>query len=151
MSAKANRQGEAGFTLIEAMIAIIVLVTGLVAIANLNLVAIGSNSLANQMTAAANVAADRLEILKDMSYTDPALAAGGDLDYATAAAAYRREVPVRGVGLIQVAWQITQVDDRTKFITVRADIPGRLGRVRGRSEFTTFRTCTTPVFGCPTT
>jgi Tfp pilus assembly protein PilV len=150
MGAKANRHGEAGFTLIEATIAMVILVTGLVAIANLNLVAIGSNSLANQMTAAANVAADRMEILKDTRYTDPALDEGGDPDYDTADPAYRREVTVPGVGLVRVAWQITQVDDRTKFITVRADIRG-LGRVRGRSEFTTFRTCTTPVFGCPTT
>jgi Tfp pilus assembly protein PilV len=144
-----RRRGEEGFTLVEAMIAIIILMVGLVAVANLNLVAIGSNSLANQMTAASDVAADRLELLKDIPFDNAALNQGGSLDVYDTANANRREVDVPRVGAIYVAWQITVLDQDTKFIAVRAESPGVFGKTRSRAEFTTFRTCTTPSSGCP--
>lgn len=56
--------GEAGFSLIEVMIAIVVLVFGIVAVANLMVVAAASNATANHSTAAAAVAAEEMEIQK---------------------------------------------------------------------------------------
>src|SRR4026208_1212508 len=63
-----GRAGEAGFTLIEALVAILVLVFGLIGIANLMLAAATSNSVAHQATAATAQASRTLEDLKATSF-----------------------------------------------------------------------------------
>ena len=64
----AARRTDSGFTLVEALIAIVILVFGLMAVTNLFLVAGNSNQVANQSTAAAALAARRLESLKTISF-----------------------------------------------------------------------------------
>jgi prepilin-type N-terminal cleavage/methylation domain-containing protein len=146
-SLRGSRRAEAGFTLVEVLIAIVVLVFGLIAVTNLFLVAGSSNTVANQATAAADSAAQALENLKAQPWTSAQLAAGGNLT--TPAAGYSRLDMIPGVGRIQTNWVITQVDVRTKFIRVRSEGLGVLARTRSRAEFTTYRTCTTPNTGCP--
>ena len=63
-SVHGHSRAERGFTLIEVLIAIVVLVFGLIAITNLFLVAGSSNTVANQATAASDVAAQIVENLK---------------------------------------------------------------------------------------
>jgi type II secretory pathway pseudopilin PulG len=151
-----SRNSEAGFTLVEAMIAIVVLSTGLIAIANLMAVAMASNSIANQSTAAATVASQQLETLKGTQFTT--LAAGGNL--AADVAGYASDTTVYGVGNIHTRWTIAAVANpeavgEVLFITVRseaASVGGGLPVVspsRTRAEFTTFRTCTDTSIGCP--
>ena len=141
------RRAEAGFTLIEVLISIVVLVFGLIAVTNLFLVAGSSNTVANQATAAADVAAQVLENLKAQPWTSTQLAAGGSLT--TPTTGYTRSDQIPGVGTISSNWTITDVDLRTKFIRVRSEGTGVLARARSRAEFTTYRTCTTPNLGCP--
>ena len=125
-----------------------VLVFGLIAVTNLFLVAGSSNTVANQATAATDVAAGIVEGFKNQSWntlTPVAMAAPGSPQ--------RTDVVV-GVGPIYSYWSITDVLDvgstvRTKFIRVRSEGAGRLSRGRSRAEFTTYRTCTTPLLGCP--
>jgi type II secretory pathway pseudopilin PulG len=147
--------GEAGFTLVEALCAIVILAFGLIAIANLMLVAATSNSVANQATAATTLASQQLELLKNTPFTfppntqafNPALAPGGDLDN-DAAGYFNPPVNVPGVGDVRVRWLIVGVPDpvdavvRTLFITVRAEGLGALAGARSRAEFTTIRSCT---------
>jgi prepilin-type N-terminal cleavage/methylation domain-containing protein len=133
------RRGEAGFTLIEVLIAIIVLVFGLIAVTNLFLVAGSSNTVANQATAASDVAAQILEQLKAQPWNSAQLNAGTTT----------RQDLIPGVGRIDSTTTITDVDVRTKFIRVRSEGGGVLARARSRAEFTTYRTCTTPILGCP--
>jgi type II secretory pathway pseudopilin PulG len=160
-------KAEAGFTLVEAMCAIVILAFGLIAIANLMVVAASSNTVANQSTAATTMASQRLEILKSIPFTDPpgsqifnpALAPGGDLDGDDATLpAFTALTDVPGVGQIRVQWRITGVPDpldavvRTLFIEVRAEGTGALTGARSRAEFTTFRSCTDSEptgLGCP--
>lgn len=152
-------RGEAGFTLVEALCAIVILAFGLMAIANLMLVAATSNTVANQGTAAATLATQQMEILKNTPFTNPptsatfnpALNPGGNLALDPGAEDpnfINPPVNIPGVGDIQVRWQITGVADpvdgvvRTLFITVRAQGMGPLTGARSRAEFTTFRSCT---------
>jgi len=156
---RGGTNSEAGFTLVEALCAIVILVFGLMAIANLMLVAATSNSVANQGTAATTLATQQMEILKNIPFTDPPTTAnfnalltpGGDLDLDPAAEDpnfINPPVDVPGVGEIQVRWEIVGVPDpadgvvRTLFITVRAQGMGPLTGARSRAEFTTFRSCT---------
>lgn len=148
---------ESGFTLVEALCAIVILAFGLVAIANLMVVAATSNSVANQGTAATTLATQQLERLKAIPFTapgsnnlNPLLNPGGDLDSDQGGFFLDPLNPVQGdpvvdipsVGIIQVRWTIAQVDPRTLFITVRAQGTGAFSGARSRAEFTTFRSCT---------
>jgi prepilin-type N-terminal cleavage/methylation domain-containing protein len=139
---------QGGFTLIEALVAIFILSFGLVAVTNLMLVAASSNTVANQGTAAASIASEQMEALKALRFTDPQLAAGGDLE--SDAANYSSFTTVAGVGRIRTRWRIEDIvpsrgSDMSapaglKFITVRSEGLGALTGARSRAEFTTFRT-----------
>jgi type IV pilus modification protein PilV len=145
-SVHGHPRAEQGFTLIEVLIAIVVLVFGLIAITNLFLVAGSSNTVANQATAASDTAAQILENLKAQPWNSTQLnATTGTFPAATP----QRTDQVVGVGTINSWWEIKDLDNRTKFIRVRSEGRGVLARGRSRAEFTTYRTCTTPVLGCP--
>jgi Tfp pilus assembly protein PilV len=144
---------EAGFTLVEAMIAILVLMFGLMAIASLFAVAGTSNSVANQGTAAAAAASQTMERLRAMSYNE--LQTGGTWSQTTCSAGgtsgpFWRCDDVQGVGRILSQWQIATVSANTLIIRVRSEGLGPVARGRSRAEFTMFRSCTDVSRGCPT-
>ena len=147
--------GEAGFTLVEALCAIVILAFGLIAITNLLLVASTSNTTANLSTAAATLATQQLEVLKAVPFNDPGglLAAGGDLDNDQAGFFTDPPAEIQGVGQIRVRWRVTDIDTQTKFIVVRAESTALLIGARSRAEFTVFRSCTdstpAPGLNCP--
>lgn len=138
---------EAGFTLVEALVAIVVLVFGLIAITNLMIVAASSNSVANQGTAAATIAAQQLELLKATPYNT--LVAGGSVDTDDPGPpVFFRDDQLPGVGVIHTRWQVVATGDPlVRFIRVRSEGTGVLSRQRSRAEFTTFRSCTAA--NCP--
>jgi len=161
MDAQRRRDAEAGFTLVEALTAIVVLVFGLMAVTNLMLVAASSNSVANQGTAATTSASRILDMLKATRHSD--LALGGDVDAAFSAAVApcegalpgdfvcRDDIP--GVGRIFTRWAITSVNvwdpdpasgnaKELLYIRVRSEGMGAMAGARSRAEFTTFRSCT---------
>jgi hypothetical protein len=141
---------EAGFTLVEAVIAMVILLVGIMAIANLNLVAASSNMVANQSTAAADRASETIELLKSLPFDDPGLVAGGNLDPYNPVGGYGASTVLAGVGQIRVAWQVDDIDGCAKAIRVRAEGTGVFSRSRSRAEFHTLRSCTTPQSGCST-
>jgi type II secretory pathway pseudopilin PulG len=149
------RASEAGFTLIEAMTAIVILVFGLMAVTNLMIVAASSNQIANQTTGAAAVASQVMENLKATTWAS--LVPGGniaadvgatavDCGSSLAAGVYNCDQDVPGVGRIHVRWQILPVVGNQQLlqILVRAEAAGVSGS-RTRAEFATFRACTTPI------
>jgi len=170
---QAPRTSEGGFTLIEALIAIVVLVVGIVAIVNLFVVASTSNAVGNHSTAATGQATETLERLKSIPFLD--LTGGmtgstdGDLDADAGSITDCVEEPppaipvscvipgnynlardVPGVGRIKTRWLIVRPGaggPDTLYIVVRSQSTAALASIRSRSEYTTFRTCT--VAGCP--
>lgn len=144
---------EAGFTLIEALVAIVILIFGLMAVSNLFLVATSSTSVANQSTAAAVAATEVLEVMRATPWT--ALVDGGNLAADAGLPAPSCEVPTAGyfcdadtpgVGRVHVRWLITPLGVRTKYVQVQAEGQGALSGARSRALFGMFRTCTdTPV------
>lgn len=167
------RTSESGFTLIEALIAIVVLVVGIVAIVNLFVVASTSNAVGNHSTAATGQATETLERLKSIPFLDLTAAmtgtTEGDLDADAGSVTDCVEEPppatfvscvfpgnynlardVPGVGRIKTRWQIVRPGaggPDTLYIVVRSQSEATLAGIRSRSEYTTFRTCT--VAGCP--
>ena len=138
-----RRGAQEGFTLIEALIAILILVFGLMAIANLYAIAGTSNRVANAGTAAAAAASERMEHLKSLPFDHPQLTAQGNLDE-DSASNYFDYQDVPGVGRVRTRWLVADVgtDPSVKFITVRSEATGAVTGQRSRAEFTTFRSCT---------
>jgi len=141
-----ERSGEAGFTLVEALVAIVVLVFGLIAVTNLMLVAASSNSVANQGTAATSAASEALEALKAKPWGDASLSIGGSLtaDVPVGGINYFTNRWMPGVGRINTRWTIENVagSPDTLFITVQSQGTGALSVGRSRAVFTTIRACT---------
>jgi type IV pilus assembly protein PilV len=60
--------GSVGFTLIEVMIALVILAAGLLALMGMQIVSIKSNAFSSEMTYASMLAQSRLEQIRNMSY-----------------------------------------------------------------------------------
>jgi len=147
-----SRGSESGFTLVEALVAIVILAVGLIAVTNLLVVAATSNTTANHSTAATAIASRVLDTLKALPYDDPGLATGGDL--ANDAQNIQgldsfRDDDVRGVGQIHTRWQVQAAGARILFIQVRSEGRAPLVAGRSRAEFATFRGCAAQAAGCP--
>ena len=162
MSREQNRHlaasaSESGFTLIEALVAMVVLAVGIISVANLMLVAATSNGVGNQMSAAATVASQEIERLTAIPYNQ--LAVGGDLN--ADAGGFFNDTDVPGVGIVHTRWVVAGFQNQTRLITVRSEGSGALGAARDavtgaflgaprtRAEFTTIRSCTNIPIGCP--
>lgn len=62
----------AGFTLIEVIISMAILLTALLSLSSLQTASIGANTGSQYMTVATTLAQDKLEILRSMPYDEPA-------------------------------------------------------------------------------
>jgi type II secretory pathway pseudopilin PulG len=152
-----QRQRESGFTLVETLVAIVVLVFGLMAVTNLLLVAATSNTIANQASAATASASQVMDLLRSTAWDN--LPVGGDLtaDTTTPSPDCRTIAPptagtpffncddnIPGVGTIKTRWQVTAGAGtvRLRQISVRSEGTGALAGARSRATFTTYKTCT---------
>lgn len=152
---------EAGFTLVEALVAVVVLVFGLMAVTNLMLVAASSNSVANQSTAAVASATRAMDMIRATTYDvlddtpggetfDPGTPGKECADPTLVFTEWRCHDDVPGVGTIHTQWWVTAAaDPRWLAIRVRSEGTGALAGARSRAEFTTFRSCTNAEQGCP--
>ena len=70
MRSKPTVKSEEGFTLIEIMIALVVLSIGLIALAGLQMSAMRGNTLSKRMTTAVSIANARIEQIKNMPYAN---------------------------------------------------------------------------------
>jgi type II secretory pathway pseudopilin PulG len=145
-----RRDGQAGFTLVEALIAIFILIVGVAAVATLMVVAGTSNTAANHGTAATAVATQQLELLKATPYgnlvpqanTLAAPGVGPIAPCGPVVGTYRCFVEVQGVGRMNVRWQIDALPaaPTSRFIQVVAESSAPSVALRSRAWFTTVRT-----------
>ena len=152
-----DRGHEAGFTLIEALVAMVILLFGIAAVSNLMIVAGSSNTVANHATAATSAATRQMELLKSVPYNTLTATVGGnvDVDQTTpapfcsatwAAGIWDCNTPVgeyQGVGQVHVRWSVTSMAPLapgTFAIQVSAESSARAVGRRSRALFTTIRT-----------
>jgi type II secretory pathway pseudopilin PulG len=161
----AGREQEAGFTLVEVLTAIVILIFGIMAVTNLLLIAASSNTVANQTTAATTSASRLLDRLKDVTFQN--LLVGGSVAADTGVAGpcdgagavvvndpstlNNCDDDVPGVGRVHTRWAIGAIPGtaRAFFIQVSSQGTGALAGARSRAWFTTVRSCTDTVGGCP--
>jgi type II secretory pathway pseudopilin PulG len=156
------RNSERGFTLIETLIAIIVVIFGLIAITNLFLVATTSNTSANFSTAATTQATEVMERLKAIPFDQ--LVEGGIPDDGKGSGPNEGTISdcddddpandcvvpgnfnatrtVPGVGQIRTTWQIVFSNPTAYFILVESRGLNTFFKGRTKAQFTTFRALT---------
>ena len=155
-----TKKSESGFTLIEVLIAIVILSIGLLSLAQMIVLATRANSLSGRMTASAALARERLERLKAAPfYTNPAIRArnpvlqdGGDVDagggnYVQFYDADGQPVAA-GTGIYEVRWEINSVISPglpLEMLEIRVRCLPAAGMrsqfaVIGEARFTTYRT-----------
>lgn len=152
---------QSGFTLVEALVAIVVLVFGLMAVTNLMVVAASSNSVANQGTAAVTSATRIMDLVRSTTWDNLPVGVGTAFDPNDTGARDCNDPALllseghcneflQGVGTIHTHWWITQSTDiRMYQVRVQSEGTGALAGARSRSDFTTFRACTNVDAGCP--
>ena len=90
---------EKGFTLLEVMIAIVILTFGILAVASMQNSSLYGNSLANRLTEGTSWAGDKMEELLTISETD------GDLSKGK----HGPEIAMSGANRYEVSWEV--IDD----------------------------------------
>ena len=150
--------GDQGFTLIEVMIAMLILTVGLLSLAHMMVLSTHANMLSGRMTSCSAIAKQQLEQLKAAPfYTEPItatrhpfLVAGGDLDARIGGYSqfYDSDGLVTAVGnaLFELRWQIADVLSPLPFEMVRIQVrclpaAGMQDQfaIIGEALFTTFR------------
>ena len=71
-----NRRRERGFTLLEVLMAITILMVGILTVASMQISSIQGNAFAGKVTEAITLAGRQLEILQSLPYDDTDLSAG---------------------------------------------------------------------------
>jgi type II secretory pathway pseudopilin PulG len=155
MTTETTAGKESGFSLVEAIIAVLVFIIGIAAISNLFLMSMTANSTANVSAATASVASEVLDRLRALPSNTLTLGAPtGGLAPSEADSAICSEpgttncvVPgnfvltkiVPGVGIVHAKWSIAQAGAGLLFITVQAQTTATVVGERGNAVFTTFR------------
>lgn len=128
---RARRHQERGFTLIEVLVAMGILATGLLAVSAAQLYAMRGGRTGRHTTEAAELAQTQIEELNRLAWTDPNLGQTGGW---TPAVVRDRTIETEAAPVLEqtysLTWRITNVNNWMKTIDVRVDWdePNRPGR-----------------------
>jgi Tfp pilus assembly protein PilV len=139
---------EAGFTLIEALIAIVVLIVGLAAVSNLMLVAASSNQTGNNLSMTTAEATARMEALKQIPFgTAPFVGAAPQGDLAANTPGFFTQRTFPGGAQVTTRWLVQNPCPGAYHITVQSTTNQILsGGPRSQATLNHLRACTVP--GC---
>ncbi len=156
MPAIRTQRNDQGFSLIEVMVAIVILTVGLLSLAQMMVVATNSNNLSGRMTSCSALAKEQLERLKSAPfYTNPAallrnpmLAAGGDVNATVGGYSQTYDgdgLPTNGASMYVVRWQVVDVPTALPLAMVSIQVRCMGSNadqfsIIGEARFTTFRT-----------
>jgi hypothetical protein len=141
---------EAGFTLIEALIAVVILIVGLAAVSNLMLVAASSNQTGNNLSMTTAEATARMETLKQVPFgTAPFVGAAiqGSVPPALPVPGFSTQRTFPGGAQVTTQWLVQNPCPGAYHITVVSTTNQVLtGGPRSQASLSHLRACTVP--GC---
>jgi len=131
---RANKMnGQSGFTLIEVMIAMVVLAVGLLALGTMQIVSIRANAFSSEMTYSTMLAQQQLETLKNLSFSDADLTATTPETPHTLPA-----LPAVKGASYTVSWEVTDTTSDMKTIDLTVQWQSqRLGDAADQAAITT--------------
>src|SRR5262249_22671117 len=104
------RESERGFTLIEMMIAAIVLMVGLISVVAVAVYVSRLNSMSNTLSVLVSNAQDEADKMRNLIWSnateDPKLTIGGSLDYSASDSNHREQITNTAVGNVNVSWKV---------------------------------------------
>jgi len=137
-------EGEGGFTLIEIMIAAVVLMVGLVSVVGISAYVSRLNSTSNTINVLVSNAQDEADKIRNLLWSDvtedPKLTIGGSLDYASCDNNHREQVTDTPAGNVNICWQVADGPGTTgdlRTITVRVVQEGGPDRLSAGVVITT--------------
>lgn len=155
----ANRtRGDKGFSLIEVLVAIVILTVGLLSLAQMMVLSTNANTLSGRMTSCSALAKQQLERLKAAPFYTPGppnrnvlLVAGGDLNNTVNGYSQFYDLnglPTNGGPMFETRWVITDVAPPNlplEMVRIQMRCLAASGNqdqfaVIGDARFTTFRT-----------
>jgi len=117
---------ESGFTLIEMMIASVVLMVGLVSVVGVAAYVSRLNSTSQTINVLVSTAQDEADKMRNMIWSDvsedPRLKVGGSLTYSSADANHREQITNTPAGNVNVSWEVANGPGTTgdlRTVTVR--------------------------------
>src|SRR5262249_14223915 len=117
---------ESGFTLIEMMIASVVLMVGLVSVVGVAAYVSRLNSTSQTINVLVSTAQDEADKMRNMIWSDvsedPRLKVGGSLTYSSADANHREQITNTPAGNVDVSWEVANGPGTTgdlRTVTVR--------------------------------
>ena len=155
---KRSLRDERGFSLIEVMVAIVILTVGLLSLAQMMVLSTNANTLSGRMTSCAALAKEQLERLKAAPFyttpptvRNPMFNPGGDVNNTVAGYSQFYDADglpsAAGNALFETRWQVTDVATPLPLQMIQIQmrcLPAAGMRdqfaVIGEARFTTFRT-----------
>lgn len=135
---KREESGQAGFSLIELLVAVVILAVGLLGLAELQVTAIRANSQSETMLAAATIAQGVIEEIASMSRNDPMFSTNAiGEDWERSDSPYFTPVTVEGGGTYDITYDVVtnyEGVENLSFITVRVVSTGNLMQVGGNRQ-----------------
>ncbi len=110
---KLNLSNQRGFTLIEALVAMMVATVGLMAIAELMAITIRMQQLGRNSTSASRLAQDKIDELNTVGFASAAMACGGSI---AANQANHFDTPVNANGDYTRRWRVTAGPDASPLL-----------------------------------
>ena len=115
-----------GFTLIEVLIGLVILAFGLLAIAGMQITSIRGNFFSSNMTQASILAQDRLEVLRNLNWSDAPLSVGTHNEGTISGTIFARQYTVSlvpGTTMLNITVTVNwrdSFDHSISFATMRA-------------------------------
>lgn len=119
---KAMRRNSQGFTLIEVLMALSILSVALLTLAQMSVIAIRGNAVSAKLTQAITVTQDKLEELKNLTYSQIIATANGTDTFGVITRSWTITTPTPGLAQVQVTTTWTDMNRKARTIILTTEV-----------------------------